>query len=119
VRRHDLDLTSLLAGIVFAAVAVAGLASPGLDLVVDPLWLVPGVLVALGLAGLLGTWSRMRRDTVAGAAPRDATPAGTTTAGTADATPSDATPSDATPTDTTPTDPTPTESRPTGDTDDD
>lgn len=63
--RHDIDVSSLLLGLAFAAVAVAGLNGWFRDVVASPdLWepevVVAAVLVALGLllggmiAGLLG-----------------------------------------------------------------
>ena len=54
MRRHDLDLVSLITGVVFALVAAAHLvaAATGDDL--DPLWLAPILLIGLGVAGLAG-----------------------------------------------------------------
>lgn len=60
MQRHDLDLTSLLSGLVFAVVAVWALLGQLLDGGVDPVWVVPGVLIGLGTAGLAGTWARLR-----------------------------------------------------------
>jgi hypothetical protein len=57
VRRHDLDLASLLSGLVFIAVAVAGLAGADLDL----RWLLPTVLVLLAVAGLSAVLQGRRR----------------------------------------------------------
>ncbi len=77
--RHDFDVTSLLLGLVFAAVAVAGLNGWFRDVVATPdLWepevVVATVLVALGLllggivAALLGRRRRRERAGATGAA---------------------------------------------------
>ncbi len=57
--RHDLDGLSLMAGVAFVGVALAGLlhAGPGLPL----RWAVPCLLIVVGIAGLLTT--RARRQT--------------------------------------------------------
>lgn len=54
MRRHDLDLLSLITGVVFLLVATSHLlgAVAGTDL--DLAWLAPVVLVGLGVAGLAG-----------------------------------------------------------------
>lgn len=54
MRRHDLDLVSLITGAVFLLVAVTHLLVAAENRNVDLDWLVPVVLVALGLAGLAG-----------------------------------------------------------------
>lgn len=54
MRRHDLDLVSLITGAVFLLVAVTHLLVAADDRSVDVRWLAPVVLVALGLAGLAG-----------------------------------------------------------------
>jgi hypothetical protein len=54
VRRHDLDPVSLITGAVFLVVAITHLLVASDDRGVDLDWLVPVVLVALGLAGLAG-----------------------------------------------------------------
>lgn len=61
-RRHRLDPTALLAGLAFVAVGVAFLAFD-LDSLGDQarvLW--PLLLLALGVALLLGGWQRARRE---------------------------------------------------------
>jgi len=55
VRKHDLDLTSLIAGLVFVGIAVAYLVGAYTDIHVDGGWLLPIALVGLGLAGLAGS----------------------------------------------------------------
>lgn len=54
MRRHDLDLVSLITGGVFALVAVAYLVGAVTGDSVDPLWLAPALLIGLGVAGLAG-----------------------------------------------------------------
>jgi hypothetical protein len=54
VRRHDLDLVSLITGAVFALVAVAHLVGAATGDSLDPLWLAPVLLIGLGVAGLAG-----------------------------------------------------------------
>jgi hypothetical protein len=54
VRRHDLDLVSLITGVVFALVAVAHLVGAATGDSLDPLWLAPALLIGLGVAGLAG-----------------------------------------------------------------
>jgi hypothetical protein len=54
VRRHDLDLVSLITGVVFALVAAAHLVGAATGDALDPLWLAPVLLIGLGVAGLAG-----------------------------------------------------------------
>ena len=54
MRRHDLDLTSLICGIVFAVVAATHLVAASTGERVELVWLVPVLLVGLGVAGLAG-----------------------------------------------------------------
>jgi hypothetical protein len=54
VRRHELDLFSLIAGLAFVAVAVGHLLDVATDLDFDGRWVAPIVLVTLGVAGLAG-----------------------------------------------------------------
>lgn len=55
MRRHELDLTSLVAGLVFVGIAVAYLIGAYTKVRVDAGWVLPIGLVGLGLAGLAGT----------------------------------------------------------------
>ncbi len=55
MRRHELDLTSLVAGLVFVGIAVAYLVGAYTSVHVDAGWVLPIGLVGLGLAGLGGT----------------------------------------------------------------
>ncbi len=54
MRRHELDLFSLIAGLAFVAVAAGHLLDVATDLDFDGRWVAPIVLVTLGLAGLAG-----------------------------------------------------------------
>jgi hypothetical protein len=56
VRRHDLDFVSLLAGAMFALIAVAYLVAELSDAALDAEWVLPGMLVGLGLLGLVATF---------------------------------------------------------------
>jgi hypothetical protein len=55
VRRHELDLTSLIAGLVFVAIAAAYLIGAYTSVRIDSGWLLPLGLVGLGVAGLTGS----------------------------------------------------------------
>jgi hypothetical protein len=61
VRKHPLDLTSLLAGLVFVALAAVYLLAAATGNHVDASWVLPLALVALGLAGLAGGITRAVR----------------------------------------------------------
>ncbi len=52
MRRHDLDWVSLVAGVVFAALALAYLVSPLVHTSVDARYVWPVLLVVLGGGGL-------------------------------------------------------------------
>ena len=54
MRRHDLDMVSLITGVVFALVAAVHLVGAASDDSLDPRWLVPVLLIGLGAAGLAG-----------------------------------------------------------------
>ena len=54
MRRHDLDLVSLIAGVVFVLVAVVHVVGVATDDALDPMWIAPVLLVGLGVAGLAG-----------------------------------------------------------------
>lgn len=54
MRRHDLDLLSLIAGAVFLVVALSQLFGAATDDQIELAWLVPAVLVGLGAAGMAG-----------------------------------------------------------------
>ena len=61
MRRHELDLMSLVAGLVLIGVAAAYLVGHLTDVRVDASWVAPLALIGLGLAGLAGGLSRARR----------------------------------------------------------
>ena len=63
MRRHDLDLTSLVAGVVFVALAAVYLIGSLSDVHVGWRWVLPLLLIGLGVAGLAGSLrSGLRRD---------------------------------------------------------
>jgi hypothetical protein len=55
VRRHELDLTSLVSGVIFMGIGAAFLVDLVVDVALDPRWLAPFVLIGIGLAGLLSS----------------------------------------------------------------
>jgi hypothetical protein len=61
VRKHPLDLFSLLAGLLVAGFAIAYLVGAYTDIRMDARLVLPLVLVGLGLAGLAGAMSAQRR----------------------------------------------------------
>ncbi len=66
MRRHELDLVSLIGGLVFVVVGAAALILPEIDLNldlphVDPRWVVAVVLVGLGTAGLATSAAALAR----------------------------------------------------------
>ncbi len=61
MRRHDLDWTSLIAGLVVTAVGAAYLVGAYTTVHVDSRWVLPLALVGIGLAGLAGSVSAVRR----------------------------------------------------------
>jgi len=67
MKRHDLDLTSLIAGLLFVTIAVAYIVGEYANVSVDGKWVLPAALVGLGVAGLVGGVARTRRS------PRDVT----------------------------------------------
>jgi len=60
VPRHDLDALSLVAGVAFAGLAVTALLDEGLGLPVR--WGLPVLLILVGMAGLVLSVMRHRRD---------------------------------------------------------
>lgn len=55
--RHDLDPVALVAGLVFACTGLVALLEDGTGLAAR--WVVPVLLILLGLAGLLATRQRV------------------------------------------------------------
>lgn len=62
MRRHDLDLVSLIAGVLFGMIALVHLVGAATDEAVDPRWVAPVLLVGLGVAGLAGALRGARDD---------------------------------------------------------
>ena len=90
MKRHEPDWTSLIAGVTFCAIALAYLGGEVTHRSLELRWVVPMLLIGLGIAGLAGTLVRARRMSDA-ATPMAATPMA--------ATPMAATPMAATPMD--------------------
>jgi hypothetical protein len=62
VKRHELDAVSLAGGLLFLVVAVVHITARANGTDLNPRWMVPAVLVLLGVLGLLGAL-RSPRDT--------------------------------------------------------
>jgi hypothetical protein len=58
MRRHELDLISLVTGLVFVAIAATYLVGQYTDVDVSAGWVLPLGLIGLGLAGLTGSLRR-------------------------------------------------------------
>jgi hypothetical protein len=69
VKRHQLDLFSLIAGLTFVAIAVLYLMDASGQLSVNGRLVIPLLLVALGVAGLASAVHRIARGQRAAAAP--------------------------------------------------
>jgi steroid 5-alpha reductase family enzyme len=70
VRKHELDVFSLLAGMVFVAVAVVHLVTANTTHTSDVRWVFPVAMVLVGLASLIGLVRRgVREPAPAQAAP--------------------------------------------------
>ncbi len=65
MRRHELDLTSLVTGLVFLAIAAAYLVAEFTDRDISAGWVLPLGLIGLGLAGLTGSLRRGLRSDAA------------------------------------------------------
>jgi hypothetical protein len=74
MRRHETDWTSLIAGVTFCAIAIAYLAGEVTHRSLELRWVLPMLLIGLGIAGLAGTLVRARRLSDAGS-PGAAAPA--------------------------------------------
>jgi len=73
MKRHETDWSSLIAGVTFCVIAVAYLGGEITHRSLELRWIVPLLLIGLGLAGLAGTLVRARRMSDAGG-PTAATP---------------------------------------------
>jgi hypothetical protein len=60
MRRHALDVVSLVAGLVFIAIAIVGLSDWSWNFSLDARWILPVVLIGVGLIGLSAVLSRSR-----------------------------------------------------------
>ena len=81
MKRHELDLTSVISGLIFAAVGVVFLIDLSPDYAARPRWIVALVLIGLGVAGLSSTRKprlAAERSAAAEATPAEATPAAAT-----------------------------------------
>ena len=58
MRRHELDVASLLTGLVFVAIAVVYLVGQYTDAHISAGWVLPLGLIGLGVAGLTGSLRR-------------------------------------------------------------
>ena len=67
MKRHEPDWTSLIAGVTFCAIAVAYLGGEVTHRSLELRWVVPMLLIGLGIAGLAGTLVRAHRMSDAGA----------------------------------------------------
>jgi hypothetical protein len=61
MRRHEPDWTSLIAGVTFCAIAIAYLGGEITHRSLELRWVLPMLLIGLGVAGLAGTLVRARR----------------------------------------------------------
>lgn len=61
MKRHEPDWTSFIAGLTFCGIALAYLGGELTDRSLELRWVVPLLLIGLGLAGLAGTVVRARR----------------------------------------------------------
>lgn len=74
--RHERDAVSLMGGLLLVLVAVGVLVDDLTSVDVDVAWVLPGLLVAIGLVGLLATTRRRDGDRDPAVAP-DGTPSDT------------------------------------------
>ncbi len=61
MKSHDLDVVSLIFGVLFAGLAIIYTIGAYADFTLNPRYVVPGILVGLGVAGLLGSIAAQRR----------------------------------------------------------
>ncbi len=60
--RHERDAVSLMGGLLLVLVALGALVDDLTPVRVDVAWVLPGLLVAIGVVGLLATTRRRPRD---------------------------------------------------------
>jgi hypothetical protein len=58
--RHERDVLSLMGGLLLVLIAVVFLVDDTTGLSLDGRWVAPGLLVAVGVAGLVGSLRRTR-----------------------------------------------------------
>lgn len=75
MRKHELDVFSLLAGMVFVAVAVVHLVTANTTHSSDVRWVFPVAMVLVGLASLIGLVRRGAREPAPATVPAAPTPA--------------------------------------------
>lgn len=61
MKRHEPDWTSLISGVTFCAIALAYLGGDITHRTLELRWVLPIMLIGLGVAGLAGTLVRARR----------------------------------------------------------
>lgn len=61
MKRHAFDATSFLSGLVLGAIALAYLVAEQTGWDVDGRWVLPVVLIGLGVAGIVGAVTGLRR----------------------------------------------------------
>jgi hypothetical protein len=61
MKRHDPDWTALIAGVTFSLIAIGYLVGEATHRSLELRWVLPILLIGLGLAGLAGTLVRARR----------------------------------------------------------
>lgn len=69
MRRHEIDAVSLVAGLLFLVVAGVHIVARSTETDLNLRWMVPAVLVLLGVLGLLSAVRFPRRERADGAAP--------------------------------------------------
>jgi hypothetical protein len=74
MKRHEPDWTSLIAGVTFCAIALAYLGGEVTHRSLELRWVVPMLLIGLGIAGLAGTLVRAHRMSDSGGSAMAATP---------------------------------------------
>ncbi|TAK71305.1 MAG: hypothetical protein EPO13_00265 [Actinomycetota bacterium] len=66
MKRHDLDVFSLMAGLLFVVLGGGYALAAATETHLDPRFVLPAALVALGVGGLVGSvvGARRRRDSI-------------------------------------------------------
>jgi hypothetical protein len=74
VRRHETDYVSLVAGLLFLVVAAVHVAAGSTDTELDVRWMIPTLLLLLGIVGLMGAVRGSRPQAVAVPGPMPSAP---------------------------------------------